>query len=92
MNKFIYISLCSLVFLFTSCEKWLDVEPEGEATTEKLTGTGDGFRSMLGGVYKAMGAANLYGRELQFGIVECLAQEYTWSWCWKGQEIRTGIL
>ncbi len=69
-----------LVVSLTSCEKWLDVEPEGEATTEKLTGTGDGFRSMLGGVYKAMGAANLYGRELQFGIVECLAQEYTWSW------------
>ena len=44
------------------------MQPEGEATSDKLFTTGDGYRSVLAGVYEAMASRNLYGVELQFWI------------------------
>lgn len=76
----ILLVLIFSLFAVTSCKDWLDLEPEGEATSSKLTETGDGFRSMLSGVYKAMGSANLYGCELQFGLLDCMSQQYSWNW------------
>ena len=73
---YLFLSLCAM----TACSGWLDIEPDGQATNDKLTETGDGYRTMLSGVYKAMTSANLYGRELQFGIVDCMSQQYTWAW------------
>ena len=54
--KKIYTSIYLLLSLFamTACSDWLDIEPEGQATNDKLTETGDGYRTMLSGVYKAM--------------------------------------
>ena len=80
--KKIYTSIYLLLSLFamTACSDWLDIEPEGQATNDKLTETGDGYRTMLSGVYKAMASKNLYGVELQFGIVDCISQQYTWDW------------
>lgn len=80
--KKIYTSIYLLLSLFamTACSDWLDIEPEGQATNDKLTETGDGYRTMLSGVYKAMTSKNLYGVELQFGIVDCISQQYTWDW------------
>lgn len=74
------ILISAVVFSFTSCADWLDIEPDGEATNDKLTETGDGYRAMLSGVYKAMTSASLYGTELQFGIVDCMSRQYTWAW------------
>ena len=51
MNKFIYISLCSLVFLFTSCEKWLTIQPNNEIEKTKLYETEDGFWQATNGIY-----------------------------------------
>ena len=73
---FILLSACFM----TACSGWLDIEPEGQATNDKLTETGDGYRTMLSGVYKAMTSKNLYGVDLQFGIVDCISQQYTWEW------------
>lgn len=78
LNTRIFLLLA--LFSFASCSDWLDIEPDGQATNDKLTETGDGYRTMLSGVYKAMTSANLYGVELQFGLVDCIAQEYDWSW------------
>ena len=74
------ILLSAVVLSFTSCADWLDIEPDGQATNDKLTETGDGYRSMLSGVYKAMTSASLYGTELQFGIIDCMSRQYTWEW------------
>lgn len=80
--KKVYTSVYLLLVLcvVTACSGWLDIEPDGQATNNKLTETGDGYRTMLSGVYKAMTSPNLYGRELQFGIVDCMSQQYTWAW------------
>jgi SusD family. len=72
------ILIFSAIFI-ASCS-WLDIEPEGEATDKKLFETGDGYRSVLSGVYKAMSSANLYGVELQFGTIDCISQQYLWGW------------
>lgn len=81
MKKIFYNILLSTVILsFTSCAGWLDIEPDGQATNDKLTATGDGYRSMLSGVYSAMTSASLYGTELQFGLVDCMSRQYTWDW------------
>ncbi|WP_294143356.1 RagB/SusD family nutrient uptake outer membrane protein [uncultured Sanguibacteroides sp.] len=65
---------------FGSCRDWLDLQPEGEATSDELFDTGDGYRSVLAGIYQAMTSKNLYGVELQFGIVDCISRQYTWDW------------
>lgn len=65
---------------FGSCRDWLDLQPEGEATSDELFTTGDGYRSVLAGIYQAMTSKNLYGVELQFDIVDCISRQYTWNW------------
>lgn len=70
-----YMILFSALFLF-SCNDWLDLEPEGEATETDLFSTGTGYRSVLNGLYKSMGGPNLYGLQLQFGVLDCMAQMY----------------
>lgn len=76
-----YIKVFALLFcLSLSACSWLDIEPEGEATDKKLYSTGDGFRTVLAGVYSQMANKTLYGVDLQFGYVDCLSQQYDWSW------------
>lgn len=74
-----------IVFLFSllslsACKDWLDLQPEGQATSDELFTSGDGYRSVLAGVYEAMASKNLYGVELQFGLVDCISRQYTWDW------------
>ena len=78
----IYIQIMILLSLLSlsSCKDWLNLQPEGEATSDKLFTTGDGYRSVLAGVYEAMASRNLYGVELQFGLVDCMSRQYTWAW------------
>lgn len=74
MNMWKKIMVISCSLFFASCNNWLDLQPEGEASASDLFSTADGYRSVLNGVYKAMGTAPLYGMELQFGMVDCMAQ------------------
>lgn len=79
MKLHIKIFVLLLCLGWGSCS-WLDIEPEGEATEQKLNQTGDGYRTQLGGVYSQMASAELYGVDLQFGYIDCLSQQYDWSW------------
>lgn len=78
----IYLQIIVLLSLLslTACKDWLDLQPEGQATSEDVFATGDGYRTVLTGIYQAMASANLYGTELQFGIVDCISRQYTWRW------------
>ena len=42
----IYIQIMILLSLLSlsSCKDWLNLQPEGEATSDKLFTTGDGYR------------------------------------------------
>lgn len=70
--------IASMLFCF-SCESWLDIQQEGEVTSEQLFTSGAGYRTALNGLYKAMGKPELYGRELSFGFVDCISQQYDLS-------------
>ncbi len=76
--KRLYISmlLTASALLGASCDNWLDLQPEGEATHDNLYSTGSGYRTVLNGLYRNMGKKNLYGCQLQFGLVDCMSQQY----------------
>lgn len=69
------ILLISVIGLM-SCNDWLDLKPEGQATETDLFSSAEGYRSVLNGLYKAMGKKELYGKELQFGMLDCMSQQY----------------
>ncbi len=76
MKTCIHIIVLFSTLFFTSCESWLDLKPETQTTEDELFSTVDGYRSVLNGVYKSMASATLYGRELTFGMLTCMSQQY----------------
>ncbi len=62
--------------LFSSCKKWLDVSVDGQSTSEELFEIGDGYRQALNGVYAELSTPTLYGRELQWGILDFFSNQY----------------
>ncbi len=68
-----------LVFLATfmsSCEKFLDVRPKSEIPVNLHFNRESGYLDQLTGVYTKMCGTNMYGREMTFGLLEVLAQNY----------------
>ena len=74
--KKIYIAVIALQMFLVSCNDWLEPNIEDEITTDQMYQSGDGYRAVLNGLYKAMGKSPLYGRELSFGFLDCLSQQY----------------
>lgn len=66
----------SALLLCASCNKWLDVMPQGLTTEENLFSDYSGYRSSLNGIYQQMASPSLYGRELSWGFMSALAQYY----------------
>lgn len=64
------------LFCTTSCNDWLEVKPKTEEEADRLFSTLDGFKSALAGVYIGMSQTELYGREMTFGMVGVLGQEW----------------
>ena len=62
-NKLLYLVFV-LPFFMSSCNEWLNVEPEEEISEEKMFSTGTGFRHALNGVYFTMESRNLYAKHL----------------------------
>lgn len=74
IDKILYIVLFCLSF--SSCGKWLTIEPTDQVSEEKLYADADGYRNQINGVYRAMSDPSLYGREMNWGLVDVLAQYY----------------
>lgn len=70
-----YISAC-LLFAFSACSDWLDVNPKTHVKEEELFSTEQGFKEALTGIYMNLCSTNLYGRELTYGFLDILAQRY----------------
>lgn len=63
----------------TSCSKWLDITPENMIIEDNLYKTGTGFQNSLNGIYGDLSKENLYGREMTYGFVDVLSQNYVLS-------------
>lgn len=79
MNKFEYIVCLIGVFVLTSCNEWLDVEPETSVDEKKLFSTEQGFKDAMAGVYADMASSSLYGQTLSFGFLDIIAQQYDYE-------------
>lgn len=76
-NKLIIGFLAVMVVLSsTSCKKWLDVQPRTKVKSDVLLQTEQGYRDALIGCYTQMKSQSLYGRELTFGFMDAVAQQY----------------
>ena len=60
--------------LFSSCNDWLDVKPQGQTEEEDMYTSYEGFKNALIGCYMKMKSRNLYGEKLTMSHVETLAQ------------------
>lgn len=63
-------------FALSSCNDWLSVPVDGQSTSKELFVDGDGYRSALHGLYNNMAQPNLYGKELQYGIIDFFSNQY----------------
>ncbi|MDR0835428.1 MAG: RagB/SusD family nutrient uptake outer membrane protein, partial [Tannerella sp.] len=61
---------------FTSCSDYLDVRPKSQIPIGLHFERESGFTDQLTGVYSKLCEESLYGREMTFGLVEVLAQNY----------------
>lgn len=73
----VILILASALLSMASCNNWLDVKPKTEEEAEKLFSTMDGFKSALAGVYIGLCQSDLYGREMTYGMVGILGQEWS---------------
>lgn len=62
-----------------ACDSWFDVTPQTEVKQKELFSSDKGFYNALLGVYLHLSDPELYGGELQFGVVDVLAQTYSIS-------------
>ena len=68
-----------LLFIFSSCTNWLDVQLDNKVDDSKLFSSAEGFKEALAGVYSNMSKRNLYGRTLTMEYVDVLAKYYNAS-------------
>ncbi len=74
-----FIIILFSAVLFTSCNKWLDVDLADKVTEEKMFSTPQGYMEALAGVYSAMAASNMYGQSLTMENIDLLAQYYNYD-------------
>lgn len=75
MKNLIYFIL--FLFILTSCNEWLDVQPEASVSDDDLFNTEEGFYEAVNGVYTRCAQSDLYGGEFTVGLPEVMAQNYT---------------
>ncbi len=73
MKKIIYILSVILLFSASSCEKWLDVKPDDEVYIEDALVDRQGFTQALSGIYTGLAKPTLYGRNLEYGMLDAMA-------------------
>ena len=70
------IIFATLVALFTSCNKWLEIPPKSQIASNILFESEQGFKDALMGTYLLMTSQNSYGFESTVGFVDNLGQQY----------------
>lgn len=73
MNFLKSIISFGLILISTSCKNLLEYEPNDQVTLDKYLQDKTGFISILSGIYRQMGNSSLYGKELEFGLLDVIA-------------------
>ena len=77
MRKYLLSFLLLPVLLWTSCNNWLDIDPEDRIMEENLFNSREGFMAALNGIYIEMNSSTLYGGRMTVSLFDVLAQYYT---------------
>lgn len=72
MRKFLYL----LVIIFISCDEFLDVSSDYEMLQEETFDSREGTHMYVNGIYRLLSETSLYGRELTWGLVSVLGNNY----------------
>lgn len=75
-TKYFLIASAMTTLMFSSCNDWLTVPVDGKSTADELFTGSEGYRSALNGIYKGLASDNLYGQELQFGVIDFFSNQY----------------
>lgn len=75
-GKMRIIGMAWVMIFCCSCSDWLDVEPKSQVKDTEMFSTEAGFKEILAGVYTLLTSESLYAKELRFGMVGVLAQEW----------------
>lgn len=75
MKKIHYILYVALI-AFTSCNDWLNVQPHSQIEDTELFTTESGFKEALAGVYSSMVSTSTYAKEMTYGFIGILGQEW----------------
>lgn len=62
--------------LLHSCNEWFDVDSSTKIKQDKLFSDPEGYRTAVNGIYRLLAEPQLYGRELTWGMVSVLGQNY----------------
>lgn len=79
MKKLLYTVSLVGILSFSSCNDWLNVDPQGQVEAEELYKTTQGCNSAIGGIYHTFSSSTLYGQNLSYGLLDVLAQYYDLS-------------
>lgn len=75
MAKKTYIFLIATLLL-VSCNDYLDVQPRSQVEDSELFETESGFKEALAGVYSSMVSTSTYAKEMTYGLMGVLGQEW----------------
>ena len=75
-NIYLYL-LIPVALIFTSCNKWLDIQPELEMRQTAMFESEQGFKDVLTGAYIRMATPELYGLNTTMKLPEMMAQNWT---------------
>ena len=75
MKRFLLL-FCLLAVLLTACNKWLDVQPRSQVEDTELFETESGYKETLAGVYSSMVSSTTYAKEMTYGFMGVLGQEW----------------
>ena len=71
-----YILLLGAGLLWGSCNDWLDVQPRSQVEDTELFKTEGGYKEALAGVYSSMVSTKTYTKEMTYGFLGVLGQEW----------------
>ncbi|TKC05977.1 RagB/SusD family nutrient uptake outer membrane protein [Pedobacter frigoris] len=70
------VYLFGLLLSFSSCKKWLDVDPKTQVKEAKQFSTRQGYVDALFGIYQSAAEISNYGGQLSYRFLDILAQRY----------------
>lgn len=75
--------ILAMAAAFASCNSWLDVQPRSEVEDTELFDSEAGYKEALAGVYSSMLNTSTYAKELTYGFIGVLGQE--WDYYYSAQ-------